>query len=102
MDLFIQSGLGLTVNVLCLFLIYIDTFLVRVSIAYYHKGKLISTRVSIFNEYLKPELILNAIAVLSLNIYIGSHNYHMVYIKLLFYLRIYSLNMIDKQILHNL
>lgn len=95
-----QTGVGLAINIICLLLLYFDMLVVRICISYYHKGKLVSGRLSIVTAYLQPEFILNLIAILSLTIYISSGKYYLVYLKILFVLKLYSLAHIDSQILH--
>lgn len=70
--------------------------------AYYQKGKLIKNRLIIAKKYLHFRLWIDLISTLVLTIYIASNTPSLIYIKFLFYIKIYSLLQIDKSINHYL
>lgn len=75
--------------------LFLDTFFVRFNLAFYRNDQLIDTRHEIFVNYLKLHFWLDSVAWLSMFIYYVSFNDHLVYIKLLFFLRIVTLLKID-------
>ena len=84
-----------------LFVLLTD-LLVRFNISYYQKGKLISSRLTIFKKYIRFQFWIDASAFVVLVLYIASGDAQLVYFKCIFYIKIYSLFKIDNDILHRL
>jgi hypothetical protein len=88
--------------VFLLHVIFIDTFFVRPNLAFYENGELIVKRYTILKRYLKVEFYLDFIAFVALLIYISANYRDLVYFKLLFYLKFYSLAKVDRAIINYL
>ena len=88
-------------NVFFLLILFID-LPVRFNIAYYQKGKLIKSRLSIFEKYVKFQFWIDLTCFLIVVIYLLSFNRNLIYLKIFFYLKVYSLVKIDRAVLHRL
>ena len=82
--------------------LYGDMLLIRVNISYYQKGKLITSRASILKKYFSLQLWIDLISNLVLTIYIASGIPSLVYLKFIFYIKVYTLVKIDSAIMHSL
>ena len=76
--------------------------IIRVNIAYYQKGKLITSRVSILRRYFSFQLWIDMISNLILIVYLGSGLASLVYLKLIFYIKLYTFFKVDANIMHSL
>ena len=81
---------------------FVDMGFVRVNIAYYQKGKLITSRQSILRKYFSLQLWIDLISNLVLVIYLAAGLPSLVYLKFIFYIKIYTLLKVDHAILHGL
>ena len=62
---------------------------------YYHNGFLVTKHEKIIQRYLGWRLIIDAVAYLSLFVFVVSYTYHLIYFKIFFYLMAYRLNKVD-------
>lgn len=76
--------------------------LIRLNLAFYRHGKLIIKRLEIVKHYSKYGLIIDFMGWLVYVIYIASHNHKLIYLKLLFYFKLYSLIKINSEIVFTL
>lgn len=97
-----QSAAGVAVNTVTLLLMLVDMLLVRVNIAYYQKGKLINSRISILKNYVSFQFWVDLLSNLSLIVYMSSGNPKFIYVKIIFYIKIYTFVKIDQEIMHSL
>ena len=94
-----QTAGGLAVNIIFLLILITDTLFVRFNLAYYKNGKEITSRVDIFEKYIKFRFWIDLTSTVVLFIFIAGGNSNLVYLKIVFYVKIYSLVIIDQEIL---
>lgn len=87
--------LFIVLNVIYIIGLFLDTFFVRFNLAFYRHDQLIDTRHEIFANYLRLYFWLDAVAWLSMFIEYICLDDLLVYIKLLFFLRVVTLLKID-------
>ena len=97
-----QSAAGIAINTVTLIVLFADMLVVRVNISYYQKGKLICSRASILRKYFRLQLWVDLISNLVLTIYVASGVSSLVYLKFVFYIKVYSLLKVDSAIMHSL
>lgn len=78
--------------------LFLDTCFVRMNLAFYRNGNLIVKRTFIFTNYLQYDFILDAISLFVYLLYIACGTPKLIYLKILFYLKLSTLNKINDQI----
>ena len=90
------------INIMFLAAIFFDMILVRPNLAFYHNGELITRRYVIMKRYFRFEVYLDIVSFMVLLVYISADYRPLVYLKILFYLKVYSLHKVDKSLINYL
>lgn len=90
------------INVFFLVAILLDMILVRPNLAFYENGELIFRRYVIMKKYFKFEVQLDIMSFLVLLVYISADYRSLVYLKILFYVKVYSLHKVDRSLINYL
>ena len=80
----------------------VDYLAVRSRIGYYYKGKLVVDPASLWEKFAKWEIWVGAIGIVVLIIYVVGGKYYLIFVKLLFYIKLSTFFDCDSQILHSL
>lgn len=75
---------------------------IRFNLSYYKLGKLVDSRAKIFDKYIKFKFWIDLVTTIVLLVYISGGDPNLIYLKLVFYLKIISLSSIDREILQYL
>ena len=94
-----QTVGGLILNVFFTLILIIDTFVIRFNLAYYKNGKAITSRIDIIRNYMSFRFWIDFVSTAVVFTYIVGGDSNLIYLKILFYIKIYSFFIIDQDIL---
>ncbi len=97
-----KSPVWIFINLFLLHALLADMIIVRWNLSFYQDGELVTRRYAIIKKYLKYEVYLDSVSFIVLLIYISGDYRDLVYLKILFYLKVYALYKVDKSLINYL